>query len=68
MSAWEVPAINAQKISDPYDVGIVLGGSMRYYDQSVDRVVYSSSVDRLLQALQLYHDKKIKKILPSFKR
>ncbi|MBK9638880.1 MAG: YdcF family protein [Bacteroidetes bacterium] len=65
MSAWEVPAVNAQKISEPYDVGIVLGGSMRYYDQSVDRVVYSSSVDRLLQALQLYHDKKIKKILLS---
>jgi uncharacterized SAM-binding protein YcdF (DUF218 family) len=56
MSAWEVPAVNSKNITNPYDVGIVLGGSMRYYDQSVDR---------LLQALQLYHDKKIKKILLS---
>jgi uncharacterized SAM-binding protein YcdF (DUF218 family) len=65
MSAWEVAPVNTDDITQPYDVGIVLGGSMRYYDQSVDRVVYSSSVDRLLQALQLYHDKKIKKILLS---
>jgi len=65
MQAWEVPAISSESILQPYDVGVVLGGSMRYYDQSLNRVVFSSSVDRLLQALQLYHDKKIKKILLS---
>lgn len=65
MEAWEIAPVNTEEITQPYDVGIVLGGSMRYYDQSVDRVVYSSSVDRLLQAMQLYHDKKIKKILLS---
>lgn len=63
--AWEIPPVKSEEIAQPYDVGIVLGGSMRYFDPSVNRVVYSSSVDRLLQALQLYHDGKIKKILLS---
>jgi uncharacterized SAM-binding protein YcdF (DUF218 family) len=63
MRAWEIPSRNASTIREPYDVGIVLGGSMRYYDQTNNRVVYSSSVDRLLQALQLYHDGHIRKIL-----
>jgi uncharacterized SAM-binding protein YcdF (DUF218 family) len=65
MKWWEQPAINANTIQRPYDVGIVLGGSMRFYDKQTNRVVYSSSVDRLIQALQLYHDKKINKILLS---
>lgn len=65
LSWWEIPAINAAAIQQPYDVGVVMGGSMRYYDPAVNRVVYSSSVDRLLQALQLYHDGKIRKILLS---
>lgn len=63
--AWEVPAVNAEKIHPAYDVGIVMGGSMRYFDPDLNRVVYSSSVDRLLQTMQLYHDGKIKKILLS---
>ncbi len=63
--AWEVAPVSLEKTVQPYDVGIVLGGSMRYYDPDLNRVVYSSSVDRLLQAMQLYHDGKIKKILLS---
>ena len=62
---WEVPSVNSSSITLPYDVGIVLGGSMRYYNNETQRVVYGSSVDRVLQAIQLYHDKKIKKILLS---
>ncbi|MBK7888403.1 MAG: YdcF family protein [Bacteroidetes bacterium] len=63
--AWEMKAYSSEEIKTPYDVGIVLGGSMRYYDPVSKRVVYSLSVDRLLQSLQLYHDGKIKKILLS---
>ncbi len=62
---WEIPSRNASLIEQPYDVGIVLGGSMRYYNNEASRVVYASSVDRMLQAIQLYHDKKIRKILLS---
>ena len=62
---WEIPGIKSSSINEPYDVGIVLGGSMRYYNSETERVVYGSSVDRVLQAIQLYHEKKIKKILLS---
>jgi uncharacterized SAM-binding protein YcdF (DUF218 family) len=64
-AAWEVDGIRSTDIHEPYDVGIVLGGSMRHYDPLLKRVVYSTSVDRLLQAMQLYHDGKIKRILLS---
>ncbi|MEP7264322.1 MAG: YdcF family protein [Bacteroidota bacterium] len=65
ISAWEIDPINSNSITEIYDVGIVLGGSMRYYDNTTQRVVYSSSVDRLLQTIDLYHRGKIKKILLS---
>jgi uncharacterized SAM-binding protein YcdF (DUF218 family) len=65
LRSWEVHPFNAARITEPYDVGIVLGGSMRYYDNESKRVVYGTSVDRLLQAIKLYHDGKIKKILLS---
>ena len=61
--AWEIPSRSIESIKQPYDIGIVMGGSMRYYDQQAKRVVYSTSVDRLLQAMELYHSGKIKKIL-----
>lgn len=63
MSGWEIPTRPSSELTETYDVGIVMGGSMRYLDQNAGRVVYSSSVDRMLQALQLYHDGHIRKIL-----
>lgn len=60
---WEIRPASATSIRQPYDVGIVLGGSMRYFDNESQRVVYGSSVDRLLQAIALYHEGKINKIL-----
>ena len=65
LSWWEVPPIKSASIKEPYDVAIVLGGCMRYYDSTTDRVVYGSSVDRLIQAIQLYHEGKTKMILLS---
>lgn len=44
-----------------YDVGIVLGG-MSYYDKEYDRLIFKSGNDRLMQAIRLYKEKKIKKI------
>lgn len=65
ISAWEVAPVNSNTITQTYDVGIVLGGSMRYYDNTTQRVVYSASVDRLIQVIDLYHLGKIKKIFLS---
>lgn len=47
-----------------YDVGIVLGG-MATFDKDTKTIHVNKSVDRIWQALNLYHAKKIKKILIS---
>ena len=65
LQEWELPSKNEAVITQPYDVAIVLGGCMRYYNHQTDRIVYGSAVDRLMQAIALYHGKKIKKILLS---
>lgn len=62
MRAWEVPAIADSAIQKPYDVGIVLGGVLAY-DQSLKRPQFDRGADRLFQALKLYHEGKIKKIV-----
>lgn len=65
MKSWEMTPVNSQTITEPYDVGILLGGSLRSYDQQFSRPVYSQSVDRLLQTIALYKSGKVKKILLS---
>jgi len=65
ISLWETPAYNKSAIAEQYDIGILLGGSMRYFNNDLKRPVYSPSVDRLLQTIELYHSKKIGKILLS---
>jgi uncharacterized SAM-binding protein YcdF (DUF218 family) len=65
MNKWEVSAYSSEEIKSPYEVGIVLGGSTRYYDNVSKRMVFSSSADRLMQAVELYHQGKIKKIFLS---
>jgi len=61
---WEVPAIKQEAITKPYDYGILLGG-MISYDVQFKRINFSHSTDRLLQTIELYHLKKIKKIVIS---
>jgi hypothetical protein len=65
MHQWEVSAYSSDEIKSPYEVGIVLGGSTRYYDNVSKRMVFSSSADRLIQAIDLYHQGKIKKVFLS---
>jgi uncharacterized SAM-binding protein YcdF (DUF218 family) len=60
---WEEPAVNQNRITQPYDVGIVLGGGIAVNDPEMSRINFRSSTDRFLQTLSLYKLKKIKKIL-----
>lgn len=62
---WETDPYNSAIITQPYDVAIVLGGSLRYFDDHTQRPVYSMSVDRLLQGIALYKQGKVRKILLS---
>jgi len=62
MRTWEIQTIKESELKGTYDIGIVLGGMMSY-DSQLDRLQFSKGVDRLLQAVQLYEDGIIKKIL-----
>lgn len=58
---WEIPATRIETLK-PYHAGIVLGG-MSVYDQDLDRAQFYRSVDRLIQAVELYKRGKIGKII-----
>ncbi len=48
-----------------YEAGIVLGGGMVTIDRSMDRLIFQENTDRMLQAVQLYKEGRIKKIILS---
>ncbi|MFM7668726.1 MAG: YdcF family protein [Bacteroidota bacterium] len=60
---WNYEVKNEKEISN-YEIGIVLSG-MANYDKETKVLHINRSADRLWQALNLYHSKKIKKILIS---
>lgn len=65
VKAWEVPAYRTDALHRTYKVGVLLGGGMNNYDESLDRPVYSQSVDRIMLTMTLYKQDKIEKILIS---
>jgi uncharacterized SAM-binding protein YcdF (DUF218 family) len=64
MRAWEPEAKQKTELKAEYDYGIVLTGMMTY-DQKYERINFKSSADRLMQALELYKEGRIKKIFIS---
>lgn len=60
---WETKAVNNGDIKEPYDAGIVLGGMIDYYNSEMGRPVFGHGMDRLLQAVNLYQEGKIRKII-----
>lgn len=64
MRPYETPAVSENSLQGTYDAGIVLGG-MIAYDPTLIRPQFSRAVDRLMQAVVLYKDGKIRKIFLS---
>lgn len=62
---WEIAPIEIRTIQTPYDVGIVLTGVTYPLQEPKDRVHFAKGADRLLHAIQLYHEGKIRNILIS---
>lgn len=60
---WEYPLTKDNDLIETYDAGIVLGGGMVTIDTDYDRMTFHSNTDRMLQALKLYKEGKIKNIL-----
>ena len=64
MRAWEVPAVKFEDLEPSYNYAIVLGG-MVSNDAKLHRINFHRSVDRILQAVDLYRKDKVEKILIS---
>lgn len=60
---WEYPLTKDNDLKEPYDAGIVLGGGMVTLDTHTDRMTFHSNTDRMLQALKLFKENKIKNII-----
>ncbi|WP_291726055.1 YdcF family protein [Bernardetia sp.] len=59
---WEVAPTPIKKVEN-YQIGIVLTGMSNSGKEPKDRVYAQAGIDRLLQAIRLYKEGKIKKIL-----
>ncbi len=66
LSAWEVPPVALEELHAPYDVAIVLGG---YNNGSAmapsDRLRLNDSPNRIVNALELFQQGKVKRLLLS---
>lgn len=62
---WEIPPTPIHLLKDQYSVGIVLTGITNMEKSPKDRTYFNKGADRIIHALQLYQEKKIKKILIS---
>ncbi len=59
---WEPPAKADSELKPDYNYGIVLSG-MVWYDTETDRINFMQSSDRIWQAVRLYAEGRIEKIL-----
>lgn len=64
MVKWEEKAVKTSELKTSYDMGIVLSG-MVWYDTETERLNFMQSSDRIWQAVRLYHEGTIDKILIS---
>ena len=61
---WETKTITADEISEPYDIGILLGGYSNFNIRpNKDRHNFSYRGNRFMNAYELYRQGKIKKLL-----
>ena len=61
MQAWEIKAIPDEAVP-ACTAGILLTG-MATYDPQIDRIEFNDRTDRLMQAIRLYKQQKIKKLI-----
>lgn len=60
---WEVNPVKISDLKQQYEAGIMMGGTIRYYNSDTDRPVFGQGADRYMQIVELYSQKKIKKII-----
>lgn len=65
MRAWEIEAVKMNTIEEPFDVAIVLGGFSSVLPDFTDRLHLNANPNRLVNAVELYHLGKVRKVLVS---
>lgn len=65
MRCWELPMQNAVFIREGYPVAVVLGGHMVTYDHAIQRRIFQTPADRIIQGLELYKQGKLGALLLS---
>ncbi len=63
MKWWEVEPVLINSLPDGTPLGVVLTGVANATQEPKDRVHFIKGADRIIHAIQLYHDGKIKNIL-----
>ena len=63
MQLWEVTPVKIASLPDSLAVGVVLSGITNPVQEPDDRTHFNKGADRLLHAIQLYHEGKIRKLL-----
>jgi len=61
MRGWEIPITRSQDLDSSYDAAIVLSGMLEY-DVVNERTQFNRRNDRLMQAILLYKEGKVKKL------
>lgn len=66
MLQWEIPPTDPNRITQPFDVGIILTGGMVLNKESNKNEIFTDkNADRFIQPLRLYKAGKLRKILIS---
>jgi uncharacterized SAM-binding protein YcdF (DUF218 family) len=60
---WEYPITPDSAMLPSYDVGVVLGGGMITIDAQSKRMTFRNNLDRVMQAVELYKEGRIKRML-----
>jgi uncharacterized SAM-binding protein YcdF (DUF218 family) len=63
MRMWEPAHKSELELKNHYDAAIVLGGGMVTYDAKYKTTTFRNNTDRILQAVHLYHQKRVDKII-----
>lgn len=62
---WEIPPVHKSEIKNQYDFAIVLGGGMVTDNNTLQRPIFQHNTDRILQAIDLYYEGSVDKIIIS---
>ncbi|HNS17275.1 MAG TPA: YdcF family protein [Bacteroidales bacterium] len=65
LRSWEYPLQTQSSFDSSYDAAIVLGGNILNYDHPTHRFIFRENADKILQAIDLYENGRVKRLMLS---